>query len=177
MTDHAECAADTWVFNDEDISWLSKNGRVRKLTPGSILIREGVHSEAIYILLEGEASVSVEGIGNVAQLNHGQFIGEMSLVDKSPPSATVASARLPLSSKSTKLSSTGSSRPTPGLQAASIRPSPCFLPIASAARHGSGNPAAGGLDEDELDESVLDGVTVAGLRYQNLVETLKGGRN
>ena len=35
-------------------------------------------------------AVSVEGIGEVAQFASGDFIGEMSLVDSAPPSATVA---------------------------------------------------------------------------------------
>jgi CRP-like cAMP-binding protein len=45
---------------------------------------------SIVLLLSGKMAVNLDGIGEVAQLASGDFIGEMSLVDSAPPSATVA---------------------------------------------------------------------------------------
>lgn len=43
----------------------------------------------IYIVLQGEMTVSVAGRGQIARLGSGEIVGEISFVDARPPSATV----------------------------------------------------------------------------------------
>ncbi len=60
---------------------------------GNVLIRQGVKSEGMYIIIEGKALVTVRILGkdilNLAILEPGNFIGEASLIEKCPANATV----------------------------------------------------------------------------------------
>jgi CRP-like cAMP-binding protein len=78
------------VLNDSDVDWIAQVGVRRNISRNEILIRQGEPTNFIALLLEGKASVSVNGIGEVATLTSGDLMGEMSLVDSVPPSATVA---------------------------------------------------------------------------------------
>lgn len=77
------------VLNDADVDWMVRAGAKRHVRGGDVLIHEGKLIDSIILLLSGKMAVSVEGAGEVAQLVSGDFIGEMSLVDSAPPSATV----------------------------------------------------------------------------------------
>ena len=77
------------VLNDSDIDWMARAGARRGLGRQEVLIHEGVPIDAVVLLLQGRMGVSVSGAGEIAQLEAGDFIGEMSLVDSAPPSATV----------------------------------------------------------------------------------------
>ena len=78
------------LVTDADIEWMARAGVQRWIDPGEVLIREGVPVSALILVLEGELSVSVRGAGEVARLEVGDVVGEMSFVDSAPPSATVA---------------------------------------------------------------------------------------
>jgi CRP/FNR family transcriptional regulator, cyclic AMP receptor protein len=52
------------------------------------LITQGSPSESFYVLLEGEASVEVDGKARPA-LHAGDFFGEISMLDRGPATATV----------------------------------------------------------------------------------------
>jgi CRP/FNR family transcriptional regulator, cyclic AMP receptor protein len=77
------------VLNDSDIDWMARAGSRREIRRQEVLIHEGVPIDAIVLLLQGRMRVSVSGAGEIAQIEAGDFIGEMSLVDSAPPSATV----------------------------------------------------------------------------------------
>src|ERR1700744_6245854 len=76
-------------LSDEDVEWMSMVGRRQKREAGSVLIRQGEPVEALIFVLDGQVSVTVDGVGEIARLGSGEILGEMSLVDESPPSATV----------------------------------------------------------------------------------------
>jgi CRP/FNR family transcriptional regulator, cyclic AMP receptor protein len=78
------------VLNDSDVDWMVQTGTTRQVASGDVVIDEGKMFHSIVLLLSGRMAVSLSGIGEVAQLASGDFIGEMSLVDSAPPSATVA---------------------------------------------------------------------------------------
>jgi CRP/FNR family transcriptional regulator, cyclic AMP receptor protein len=75
---------------DSDIDWLAKAGRRQRLPAKTVLIREGVPVGTLYILLEGQLSVT-HGGKTVAIVGAGEMVGEMSFIDARPPSATVQS--------------------------------------------------------------------------------------
>ena len=76
-------------LNDGDVEWLIREGVRRRISQGAHLIEEGQANNHLYIMLEGHVSVSVQGIGEVDVLGSGEILGEMSMVDSRPPSATV----------------------------------------------------------------------------------------
>lgn len=77
-------------LSDEHVEWLAENGVHRVAVPGESVILEGVVSKSLFFLLDGEMSVTVCEIGEVARLKSIDIIGEMSLVEaNSVPSATV----------------------------------------------------------------------------------------
>ncbi|MBD2310523.1 cyclic nucleotide-binding domain-containing protein [Desertifilum sp. FACHB-1129] len=79
-------------LNDDDIDWLIANGHRETIPEGTVLIQEGQTIDTLYILLEGQVTVSIsthEGEAQIADLASGEVFGEMSFVDSRPPSATV----------------------------------------------------------------------------------------
>lgn len=79
------------ILNDSDIEWMISAGVKRDVTPPEVLIREGVPTDCLFLVLNGRLSVLAAALGNreVARLQAGEIIGEMSFVDSRPPSATV----------------------------------------------------------------------------------------
>lgn len=79
------------ILEDEDVDWLVSAGSRRELASQEVLIREGEHVDAIYLILSGEFVVSIERSQDthIARLASGEVVGEMSFVDHLPPSATV----------------------------------------------------------------------------------------
>lgn len=55
---------------------------------GDILFREGDTGEAMYILIEGEAEVTIAGM-SFEKCTPGNFVGELAVIDGSPRFATV----------------------------------------------------------------------------------------
>ena len=61
--------------------------------PGSRVLRQGLSGNAFYIVLEGDASVLVDGIER-RRLGRGDFFGEISVLTGSAPSADVRAETL-----------------------------------------------------------------------------------
>jgi CRP/FNR family transcriptional regulator, cyclic AMP receptor protein len=80
---------------DADIDWIVAIGTRQSILPDTVLIQEGQPVNTLYILLEGELSVSTGALGGreIARLGQGEIVGEMSFVDSRPPSATVKAAQ------------------------------------------------------------------------------------
>jgi CRP-like cAMP-binding protein len=79
------------LLADTDIEWLAQEGKVQYAPTGTVLIREKNPISCVYILLDGQLSVRVgpEGSSEIAILQCGDIVGEISFVDSRPPSASV----------------------------------------------------------------------------------------
>jgi CRP/FNR family cyclic AMP-dependent transcriptional regulator len=55
---------------------------------GDVIVREGGHTETLFVILEGAAKVIRKG-RTIARLGPGEFFGEISLIDGRPRVATV----------------------------------------------------------------------------------------
>ncbi|MBT3255642.1 MAG: cyclic nucleotide-binding domain-containing protein [Deltaproteobacteria bacterium] len=83
-------------LDDNDVEWLIAGGERRRVTVGEVLISEGKMIEALYILLEGELAASIKthkGPRELGKMSVGDMVGEISLVDDRPASATVTVVR------------------------------------------------------------------------------------
>ncbi|MGA1865648.1 MAG: ATP-binding protein [bacterium] len=75
-------------FEDETLRELCKNCTEVVLGPDEILCQEGTLDNRMYLILSGEMVV-YKGIKKIAELCPGKFLGEMSLIESKPRSATV----------------------------------------------------------------------------------------
>ena len=76
---------------DIDIIELFKHSKITEsYTPGDVIFEQGSSGETMYIILEGVVQVTVNN-KEVAELKAGQILGEMSLVEKRPRSASAIS--------------------------------------------------------------------------------------
>ena len=79
-------------FNRNDRRELVQKFRARDVNKGDVLVKEGASSDGLYVVLSGEVVVEAKG-HRIASLKEGQVFGEMSLLMRSPASATVRATR------------------------------------------------------------------------------------
>jgi CRP-like cAMP-binding protein len=81
-------------LSDRDFDWLVHSGKRKEVSAGTVLIREGQPTDALYLVLSGTLTVLAEALEGreLARLTVGEVVGEMSFVDTRPPSATVKAA-------------------------------------------------------------------------------------
>ena len=75
-------------LDDAQIAKLLRAADWRDVTAGEVITRQDAPVEALYFILSGHAKVEVEG-QNVAQLEHGTFIGEIAYLTGNAASARV----------------------------------------------------------------------------------------
>lgn len=81
-----------------DLSWpaierIAHTFDEEAFEPGRRVLRQGLSGSALYIVLEGTATVHVAEV-RVAQLGRGDFFGEISVLIGEPPSADVLAETL-----------------------------------------------------------------------------------
>ncbi len=167
-------------LTDRDVEWLGASGKRRTVAQGETIITMGKPLDSIFFLLSGEMSVLVEGIGEIARLKSGEIMGEMSLIDASPPSATVVAVAdskvLEISKR--KLYDKMSSDIE--FAAHFYRAIATFLSDRlrkTVSRLGYGetvNLDNQEMQPDELDSNILDNVFLAGGRFDRMLKTLMG---
>jgi CRP-like cAMP-binding protein len=70
---------------------LVEGGSTRTVPSGNVVVQQGAADAGFQLVLDGEATVSVNGT-TVRTLGAGDYFGEISLIDGAPRSATVTSA-------------------------------------------------------------------------------------
>lgn len=81
-------------LSDEQIQEVIKCSKEEQYSPGEVIFNEGDTSTDLYLIIDGETSISKWDEEHHAQvplgqIGQGQMLGEMSFLDKSPRSATV----------------------------------------------------------------------------------------
>lgn len=79
-------------FNANELTLLSSFGDSRSYQPGDVVIRQGDENDHLYLVLKGKLEVlqEVDGADQVvAVLEAGDSLGEVSIFDPGPASATV----------------------------------------------------------------------------------------
>ncbi|HEX8824723.1 MAG TPA: cyclic nucleotide-binding domain-containing protein, partial [Archangium sp.] len=79
-------------FGRKDRRELVERFLAREVRRGDVIIHEGNQVDGLYVVLSGEVSVS-KGGQSLAHLREGELFGEMSLLQKSPATATVTASR------------------------------------------------------------------------------------
>lgn len=159
-------------LDDHDINWLIKNGRTRSVSTGDVLIEQGVKSDDMFIILDGHLSVTVDGIGTVAELGVGEIVGEMSFVDSMPPTATITAKDTGRVLCVDKQDMREELDENTGFSSRFYRALSLFLAdrLRSSQARTAGNP----VSEGELDENLLDAVSFAGENFNRMIQRLSG---
>jgi CRP/FNR family transcriptional regulator, cyclic AMP receptor protein len=171
-------------LTDDDVEWLLVHGRRRSLPAGATLIQQGEPIDAVFILLAGKLSVWLAGRAEreIARLNAGEIVGEMSFLDSRPPSATVKGTEdstvfaIPRADLAAKLAA------DPGFAARFYRALAIYLSTTVRERHRSLGygaevvPTEAGEEDDgdELNPILLDTVSLAGERFDRMVKRVLG---
>ena len=172
-------------LTDEDIVWMATVGERLAIPPATTLIHAGMPIDHLYLVIEGQLSVRADPSHVIAELGPGDILGEMSLVEKRPPSVSVLSESacellaIPQAALAAELAS------NLGLAARFYRALAIFLSdrlrgTVSRLGYGVQDPGtesddvdavfSGLYDDAELDEVILDNLTLAGDRLRRLVE-------
>ena len=162
-------------LSDEDIDWMVRVGRRLDFPAEHDLIHGGVPIADLFILLTGSASVIVERAGTIRRLGPGEVIGEMSLVDDRPPSASIRlgepSTLLAIDREILRQKLSADT----GFAARLYRALAMFLADrlrTNTLLLGYGQLGQEEEDPDELTGAVLDSVHLAGARFQDTIRRL-----
>ncbi len=169
-------------LEDWDLLWLVENGSYRTYPKGTTLIQADSPVEYLYIVMDGELDVILPPERKIGEMFTGDIVGEMSLIEKRPPSVSVTMAS---DSKLLAVSHeaiNGRLRQDTAFAARFYRALTVFLADRLRTRvatlgYGEGQieDAQESLErENELDEGLLDNVHVAGDRMRRLVSLLEG---
>lgn len=162
------------VLDDADVSWLAAHGTKRFMPAGTILIREGETTASLFILLEGQVSITIKGGFLLATLHPGEILGEISFIDSRPPLATVTAIQnssvltVPREVVRRHLES------DLGFAARFYRA--VALCLANRLRVTSSRLGYGSVLQDtdptELDDPLLDNLALGAIRFDTLLRTL-----
>jgi CRP/FNR family transcriptional regulator, cyclic AMP receptor protein len=159
-------------LNDDDVEWMLRVGKRQPVARDEVLIRQGVPVDALFILLEGGLAVLLgRQEREIARLNAGEVVGEMSFIDARPPSATVRGLESSTAFAIPKTVLTAKLEKDQGFAARFYRALAIYLSTTVRERHQMLlGEAQAENDPDELDATVLDGVSLAGERFDRMVK-------
>ena len=167
------------LLSDADVSWIAKTGIQRRLRDGEILIREGEQTDSLIFLLDGELVVSNRVSGPFARMAVGEIVGEVSLVDSSPPSATITASGDGLALFLDKKELMAKLAADDGFGSRFYRALAVFLAdrLRDARRlPGLRSSGEAFIEDDELDIGILDRVSNAGDRFNQMLKALSAAR-
>jgi CRP/FNR family transcriptional regulator, cyclic AMP receptor protein len=80
-----------WLFaecTDDELGRIASLAHVRPAAPGTVIVKQGDPGEEFYVVLDGNADVTIDG-DLVEAVGPGAFFGEMALIDGGERAATV----------------------------------------------------------------------------------------
>jgi CRP/FNR family cyclic AMP-dependent transcriptional regulator len=166
------------ILDDLDVEWMATQGSTRHFDAGATLIQEGQPIDAIYILLEGQLAVFVgkSNATHFATLLPGEVVGEISFVDSRPPLASVVAVQdslvlmLPREALAIKLGKDQAFASRFYRAIASFLADRLYVTVG---RFGYGS-ARQDVDPDELQDSFMEEVSMASIRFDKLLRHLRG---
>ena len=167
------------LLSDIDVQWIAKTGVLKSLRDGDVVTHEGEPTDALIFILEGELTVSNLALGQFARMGVGEIVGEVSLVDSAPASATVTAKGEGLALFLDKELLMAKLAADNGFGSRFYRALAVFLADRlRESRRSSGKRSVGAADiaDDELDVGILDRMSNAGDRFSRMLKTLSGHR-
>jgi CRP/FNR family cyclic AMP-dependent transcriptional regulator len=168
------------LLTDDDVDWLVSVGERQDIPVGRTIITEGESIRAIYIVLAGRFAVTVgERQAKLADLSAGEMVGEISLIDSRPPTATVTATEPSIVLRMSEAMVHARLRSDSAFAARLYKAIAVFLAqrLRSTVRS-LGYSASQSLDEDveaqdEIDPVLLDSLSLAGARFNVILDRLR----
>jgi CRP/FNR family cyclic AMP-dependent transcriptional regulator len=163
------------ILEDSDTEWLTEHGKRQFIANQAVLIHEGKPMNSLYIILDGQFVVHT-GAQQIAVLYAGEVVGEISFVDSRPPLATVTATKDSfVLSVSRETLQTKMDR-DPKFAANFYRGIATYL--ADRLRVTTGRLGFGSADQDrdqkdELDDDLMDTLSLAALRFDRMLKRLQ----
>ncbi|GAB1421396.1 hypothetical protein MASR2M15_15580 [Anaerolineales bacterium] len=156
-------------LSDEDINWLIYVGTSVALKTGDVLIKEADQPDSLYILLQGKLSVRIGKGIEIAVLGKGDIVGEMSIIESRPTSASVVALEECLLLKLAGSEITRRFHRDIGFSARFHRALALLMAQRIRDTNERLNPDPALQDPDELGEDALDVVYQAGTRLDKIL--------
>lgn len=154
-------------LKDLDIDWMINHGSKKNLEIGSKLISKGQPVKNIYIILSGKFSISNDS-NEIAQVDTGEVVGEMSFLESRPPSVSVIAKEnsvvfsLPRDVMLSKMNENSEFKSNFYYSLA--------LFLSNRLRTTTNNLGYGNQDEEDLlDHNILESVAKAGGRFNEIL--------
>ncbi|MEZ5403212.1 MAG: cyclic nucleotide-binding domain-containing protein [Bryobacteraceae bacterium] len=166
------------ILDDRDLEWLVKNGEAQFIKSGTTLIQEGGSIDSLYVLLDGKLSVTIGRGVEVASLLSGEIVGEMSFVDSRPPSASVVAIQdcqvltVPRASLKRRLEE-DEAFAARFYRAMAVYLADRLRTTVSRFGYGSAKQDADPHQVDELDDEMMDSMSLAAVRFDELLRRLR----
>lgn len=161
-------------LEDDDAEWLSEIGAQRKIPRGEVLIREGRTIDSVFFVTQGTFAVTTGAAGQeVARVGVGEVLGEVSYIDRYPPTATVTALEDAVVLAVSRESLTAKIHADPGFAGRFYKAVAVFL--AERLRSTLRQIGSGARDDagSELDLDALDTVSRAGVRFERILQRLQ----
>jgi CRP-like cAMP-binding protein len=168
------------LLDDDDVDWLVSVGEKQSIPTGGTIVTEGQPVQAIYIVLAGRFSVTVgRGQSKLADLTAGEMVGEISLIDSRPPTATVTATEPSVLLRVSQSAVNARLRTDQAFASRLYKAIAVFL--AQRLRRtvtSLGYSDSRILDEetevqDEIDPQLLDSLSLAGARFNHILGRLQ----
>jgi len=176
------------ILNDSDLEWFIANGNVYRCQKGDVIIQEGAEREIgnnMYFLIDGsfEVWIATPERTPITTLYSGEIVGEISLLDSRPPSATVEAMENGIVLAINYKTLQAKMEIDINFQARLYRSLGVFL----AQRLRNTTTLAGGGDDellrekeeslDEIELDVLEELNLAGKRFEQMEERLRNSKS
>jgi CRP/FNR family cyclic AMP-dependent transcriptional regulator len=168
------------LLSDDDVDWLVSVGERLDIPAGKAIITEGEGIHAIYIILAGRFTVTVgERRTKLADLSAGEMVGEISLIDSRPPTATVTATEPSVVLRMSDTMVHARLRTDSAFGARLYKSIAVFLAQRLRSTVTSlGYSTSQSLDEDieaqdEIDPDLLDSLSLAGARFNVILDRLQ----
>jgi CRP-like cAMP-binding protein len=79
-------------LDEEELRRVAERAKVARVSARQVIVREGMSSEALYVLLTGSAAVSA-GAAEQGSVGRGSCFGELGILDGAPGPVTVTATR------------------------------------------------------------------------------------
>ncbi|GAB5558892.1 MAG: hypothetical protein SynsKO_05390 [Synoicihabitans sp.] len=163
-------------FNDDDIEWMLEVGSSKELADGTTLIAVGDKLDELYFVTAGEFSVELPDGTKLAKLLTGEILGEMSFLEKEPPSVAVKATAEGRVFAIEHEDIHERFRDEPAFEGRLFRALALFLSHrlrGTTSKLGYGKAEkADEIDETEIDTATLQRIQLAGDRFNRLLRQL-----